>query len=131
MSVAIRDISDESKGASLEELTVAIRQTTKAEKRIEDAEQLLVSVLKNKPFGLPLTKDEKELLRSYTTPKSEQTAAATSTETTASPEATTSPQPSIRKRRASNRRLRRRHPNASNASQSLATSKFHTVQGRF
>jgi len=95
MSETIRDISDETKGASLEELTAALRQMTKAQKHINDATQLLLSLLKHKPFGFPLTKDEKELLRVYTTSaeESKQAAVATSvsTDATASPEATTSP----------------------------------------
>lgn len=72
MSEALGDVSGEIKGAdTYAELTVALRNMNKANKRIDDAERLLVSLLENKPFGLPLTKDEKEWLRVCAKPAKE------------------------------------------------------------
>jgi hypothetical protein len=84
MSQAIKDISDEPRSSdpevALDELSIAMRNMKKAQGRINKAEEVLVSLLKNKPFGLPLTKDETEMLRGLT---SALTPTTTTTEATA------------------------------------------------
>ncbi len=66
------DVTDGIKGAATyAEINVAIRNMNKVNKRIDDLQRLLVSLLENKPFGLPLTKDEKEWLRVCAKPAKE------------------------------------------------------------
>jgi hypothetical protein len=96
MSETISDLSAESAGGNIAELNAALTGMLRAQKRINRAKDVLVSLLKNKPFFLPLTEDEKRLLRAYAAPaESNQAAVATSisTNATASPEATASPPP--------------------------------------
>ncbi len=65
MSAAIIDISNE---ATVDNVDAALYGTRKARKRKGEAKEVLVSLLKNKPFFLPLTQDERRLLRVYATP---------------------------------------------------------------
>jgi hypothetical protein len=100
MSGAIREISDESQGGNLNELTAALGGMRKAQKRIAETKQLLVSVLENKPFGLPLTRAEKDRLRQMkadiqpVAEESKQKAMPTIATKSATPALTTTPSPS-------------------------------------